>query len=224
MRISERFPHVARFDLLDGLPRTTLRTLLDAGVARVLSKDQVLLSEGHRADAVSLILDGVIDITRLGPDSQRVLLHRARAGALVGDIEVLGEIPCIATCEATCASTVLVFGRAHFLEALEIPLFRRNLFRLQARRLDRANQIRVLDSVVPIQQRVAVYLRYLAREAQVIDANQSYLADLVGCSRQTINRELSALRAIGVIETQNSRIRILDATGLAARAGMYIPN
>lgn len=218
MKVSEQFPHVFRFDLFADLPRDFVRDFADRSTIRHFQDESVILREGQIPDAVYILLHGTLDITVTETEGRRLLLHRGGQGTMVGDVEILAEIPCIATCETGAAATLLSFPKALLYESLDVPLFCRNLARVQAMRLERANQLRSLDNSIPIERRVATFLCYLADRNQVVSANQNFLADLVGCSRQTVNRELRALRDHGVIETHNSWIRVLDRPQLESIA------
>jgi len=46
--------------------------------------------------------------------------------------------------------------------------------------------------------------------------SQTYLAGVVGCSRQTINKELGALRDKNFISTKKGKIEVLDREKLEA--------
>ncbi len=213
IRISDQFPHVMRLDLFVDMDRDQIRDCIDGAAVRHFQSESILLREGQFADAIYLLVHGTLDITRSDADGRRGLLHRGGAGTLVGDVETMGEIPCIATCETGAAATLIGFTRGQFHEMLGLPLFTRNLSRIQAQRLHRANLLRTLDNFVPIEQRLATYLCYLADRNSVVVANQNFLADIVGCSRQTVNRVLRSLRDQGLIETHNSWIRVLEGTG-----------
>ncbi|WP_161863194.1 Crp/Fnr family transcriptional regulator [Algicella marina] len=184
-----------------------------------------ILTEGLKPESVYMVAHGTIDIFNESPLGHRVLLHRAGQGEIVGDIEMLAEEPCVATCETSETATLLICSRKQFLTAIAADKqFLRNLMKIISLRLDRSNQFKVVDRCYPIEQRLCSYLQYLSLRTPVITENQHFLAELIGCSRQTINRELRALRDLGVISTQNSRIEVLDPERLADLAQSRLPD
>ena len=82
------------------------------------------------------------------------------------------------------------------------------------RRLAYNNWLKHVGQFGAVGQRLRGYLYLLSETSIKIDETQSYLANVVGCSRQTINRELARLREDGLIEQSGSEIIILDRAAL----------
>jgi biotin operon repressor len=57
----------------------------------------------------------------------------------------------------------------------------------------------------------------LADHGDNIRQSQSYLAGLVGCSRQTINKELGVLKEKSIIAINKGGISVLDRANLEQR-------
>ncbi len=218
MKVSEQFPHLAKALFFEDLPKPFIRDFLDRCSVRVLRKRTQILMEGSFPDGVYIVAHGTLDIFNTSNDGQRVLLHRAAQGEIVGELEMLADKVCTASCETSENATMLVCSKTQLFEAVRTQLFLRNLMQVLYMRLDRSNQFKVVDSCYPIEQRLCAYLKYLSATNPVIAENQLFLAELIGCSRQTINRELKRLRDYGVIETHNSRIEIIDKERLALMA------
>ena len=64
--------------------------------------------------------------------------------------------------------------------------------------------------------RLRGYLYMLSENVSKVMETQSYLASVVGCSRQTINRELAKLREEGHITQNGSEIIVVDRESLGA--------
>ncbi len=210
MKVSEKFPHIAKFEIFDDLPKSFVRDFVDRCTVRHIRKRTLLLAEGAYPDACYLIAYGTLDVYSTSNEGQRVLLHRGGEGLLIGEMETIADRVCVASCETGETATVISISKSLLFEATRNPIFLRNMTRLQYDRLDRSKQFKVIDSCYPIDQRLAAYLRYLGERGPIISENQNFMAELIGCSRQTINRELKVLRDEGIIATHNSRIEILD--------------
>ncbi len=81
------------------------------------------------------------------------------------------------------------------------PDVMRNLALIQAERLMRGIRFKEIDQFSSVRQRVGHYIGHLSRFSGKVSHNQSYLANLAGCTRQTVNREIKALRDAGVVLT-----------------------
>ena len=84
------------------------------------------------------------------------------------------------------------------LEALYLPVERRLL-----RRLSELSQL----------------YRVEAHDIVDIPLTQEELAELVGTSRATVNAVLGDAQTRGLVELRRGKVRIVDLSGLAARAG-----
>ena len=92
----------------------------------------------------------------------------------------------------------------------------RNLFRVSYDRLVRDNQNKFVDQFYPVEQRLCEYLYRLSVDTAEVPKTQSDLAAILGCARQTLNRELGGLRERNIIELQKGKIVVLDRDALRA--------
>lgn len=223
MNISEQFPHLLRASIFENLQRSFSRDFLDRCLVKQFLKPSQLLVEGEPATGVYIIAHGTVDIYNSSHNGHRVLLHRAGQGEIIGDLETLAETACAASCETGRNATLLVCPKFLLLEAHANAGFLRNMSLINYNRVLRSNQFKVVDNCYPIKQRLCAYLLYLSGRKQVITENQSFLAELIGCSRQTVNRELKDLRDEGVIETRSKWIEVANMELLQSYAGIITP-
>lgn len=223
MKVYEQFPQIARSEIFNDLPRPFVRDFLDRCTVRHIRKRTHILTEGGYADGVWIVAHGKVDVYNTSFNGQRVLLHRAGEGEILGELETMADRVCVASCETTGAAILLFCPGSLLFEAVRTHIFLRNLQQVLYGKMLRSSRFKVVDSCYPIGQRLCAYLNYLAGNGSVITESQSFLAELIGCSRQTINRELKVLRDDGVIATHNSRIEIADAARLRTLAGVIDP-
>ncbi len=220
MNNSEQFPHLQKSPIFADIPREDVRMFLDRCTSRIFRQKTVLLRESEAADGVYIVAHGSIDIYSTSYNGHRVLLHRAGQGEIVGELEAISQRLCTATCETGRNTTILTVPIALLMEYLKGDLFLRNVMSIFYNRLDRSNQFKVVDNCYPIRQRLSAYLLYLSGKSRVISDNQTFLAELIGCSRQTINRELGSLRDDGVLTIKGRKIEIVDLDLLRIYSGI----
>ena len=83
--------------------------------------------------------------------------------------------------------------------------------------LERDNAGKSIDQHYTVEQRICSHLWQLSEQSKEIRQSQSYLATMVGCSRQTVNKELGILRDSEVITLSKGKITIHNRQALMER-------
>ena len=78
--------------------------------------------------------------------------------------------------------------------------------------------MKFVDQFYPVDQRLCDYLYRLSVERPEISKTQADLAGLLGCARQTLNRELGRLRDQDIIQMEKGKIRVTDREALYQQA------
>ncbi|MHA3915885.1 Crp/Fnr family transcriptional regulator [Halovulum sp. GXIMD14793] len=220
MKVSEQFPHLLKSPLFADMPKEDARGFLDRCTPKLYRQKTVVLREGEPVEGIFIVAFGTLDIYSTSFNGHRILLHRAGQGEILGELEIMADRPCAASCETARNTTLLNVPVPLLYEHLASRKFMRNLMQTLHKRLRRENQFKVLDKCYPIRQRLSAYLLYLSGRSMIVTDNQSFLAELIGCSRQTINRELGALRDDGAIRISGRKIEIADVDLLRDFSGV----
>lgn len=214
MENSVKYPHLLKAEILDGLDAEFKKQFLNGCVAKIYQEPTLVLEQGEMAPGMVIVAHGYVDISFNGEDGQHMFLARVTEGATLGESETVSEEPCAASGLTDANTTLLHCSPPDLKTALKNPGFIKNMTRIFHRRLVYDNWIKHISQFGAVGQRLRGYLYILSENARPIKETQSYLANMVGCSRQTINRELGALRAAGIIAQNGSQIRILDREAL----------
>jgi len=216
MDVSEQFPQMMKADILAGLPKQFRKEFIDRCTVLNYEHPKQILVQGEHSPGMFLIADGNVEILYLGEDGQQTFFARAGVGAIVGETEAITDQLCAATAEAMANTTLLFCSKRLLLEALESVEFVKNLMRVFHGHLLQLNYFKLVDRNSPVDHRLSGYLLMFSERNSTIYDSQSYLAGVVGCSRQTINKELGALRDQGFISVEKGVIEILDRESLEA--------
>jgi CRP-like cAMP-binding protein len=220
MKNAVRFPHLlSGAPILDGLSERGKADFLEGCSARTYDPGEAVITQGEAVQGMFMIAHGAVEITSYNQEGQTVLIHLHQRGDTFGEIEALGERHAAANCTSADTSVVLFAPTALLFETLNEPVFVRNLFRACYERLVRDNTTKFVDSFYPVEQRLCDYLYRLSADRPEITKTQADLAGLLGCARQTLNRELGRLRDLDIIEMEKGKIRVSDRARLLARAG-----
>lgn len=220
MKNAIRYPHLmSGSSMLNDLPDRFKAEFLDGCSSKTYAPGEPVLTQGEPVHGMYIIAHGAVEISSYNQEGQTVLIHLHQRGDTFGEIEAFGDRHAAANCFSADTSVVLCAPRALLFDALREPVFVRNLFRASYERLVRDNATKFVDSFYPVEQRLCDYLYRLSADKPEITKTQADLAGLLGCARQTLNRELGRLRDLEVIVMQKGKIMVTDRPRLLARAG-----
>lgn len=221
MKNCVRFPRLLKSDILADLPEDFKGSFLDQCSVRIFDTATVVLAQGEMAAGLFMVAHGTFEITHMTEEGQTVIIYNAGQGEIVGEVEAIADKPCAATVIASDNSTILFCPKPVLFDCVKNAVFLRNLTSVFYERLVRDNKFKSVDQFYPVEKRLCAYLQQMFREKGEISKSQAYIANVVGCSRQTVNRELGVLRDQRVISLEKGSIHILDRDALDARVGVF---
>ncbi len=213
------------FASLDQEGAAALMALLTESVA---TKGEVLFQEGEPGDHLFLILEGKVKLGHASLDGRESLI------AVLGPGEMFGELSLFDPGLRTSSATALTEARVLRLDNTQLmpwlagrPEVAAALLQALARRLRRTNETMgdLVFSDVP--GRVAKALMELGEKFGTLipsgllvthDMTQEELAQLVGASRETVNKALADFAQRGWITLESRQVVILDVERLGKRA------
>jgi len=218
MKNSVRFPHLLKINVLRDLPESFKTRFIDDCLIRSYEQSDSILTQGDKVTGMYMIAHGSVEIVSINAEGQTVLIHLSRQGEVFGDIETLADKPAAASCSAA-SQTVLLFAPRQMMQSAARDLtFLRNLMAVNFDRLVRDNTTKFVDQFYPVEQRLCDYLFRLSVDRPEVTKTQADLAGLLGCARQTLNRELGRLRDKAIIQMEKGKIRVLDRDALWLQA------
>ncbi len=193
-----------------------------------LDRGERLFSEGDKGDRLYIILSGKIKLTKAAPDGRENLLSVHGPGEMFGELSLFDPIP--RTSSATAITQADLAGLAHddlrtFLASR--PGVAMHLLQALAQRLRRINEVKADLVFTDVPGRVAKALLDLSERFGVQtpegmqvnhDLTQEELAQLVGASRETVNKALADFAARGWIQLAAKSVLISDTDRLRKRA------
>ena len=217
MKITANFPLVMQCKLFEDVPASVTNSFLSESSLRHFDADTTVLQQGRLPEGICIIVAGKVEITYLSAEGHTSVIDHVSAPEIVGLVEAVAEQPCAATSVAFAQST-LVFCPPHVVkEGLLSPIMLRNFARIWAHMLLHDNDFKSVDIFYTAEQRICRYLSQFARGQSLFTRSQSYLANAVGCSRQTVNKEFGVLQDLGIIARTDAGIRVIDDDALHDR-------
>ena len=210
--------------LFAGLDPEEARSVLDSLVRVHVPRGDILFQEGDEGDTLYVIQTGKVKLGRRSSDGRENLLAVLGPGELIGELSLFdpGARPAPAT--ALTDAEVLQMGHAELSAWLSTtPSVAEHLLRTLARRLRRTNEAladlvftdvpgRVAKALLDLSQRFGQPVADGVRVSHGL--TQEELAQLVGASRETVNKALADFATRGWIRREGRAVTLLDVERL----------
>jgi CRP/FNR family transcriptional regulator, cyclic AMP receptor protein len=213
------------FDALNDEDSKALRAMV---LVVKLNRGERLFAEGDTGDKLYIIITGKIKLTKAAPDGRENLLSVHGPGEMFGELSLFDPVP--RTASATAVTDAELAALAHddvrtWLSSR--PEVAMHLLQALAQRLRRINEVKADLVFTDVPGRVAKALLDLAERFGVQnsdgiqvnhDLTQEELAQLVGASRETVNKALADFAARGWIQLAAKSVLVVDTDRLRKRA------
>jgi CRP-like cAMP-binding protein len=188
----------------------------------------VIFAQGQPGNALYIIIEGRVKLCRRALDGREGMFAVMGPSEMFGELSVFDPGPRTSTSVAITDVCVAPVGR-DVLQAwiADRPLIAERLLRVLARRLRRTDNDLANWIMTDVSGRVANQLLRLAQQFGVQDdgavrvnhdLTQEELGQLVGSSRETVNKTLSDFCDRGWIRVDGKSVVITDSDRLARRA------
>jgi CRP/FNR family transcriptional regulator len=202
---------------------------LQAGVTIVeLARGDRLFEEGSSGNQLYVVLDGKIKLTRAATDGRENLLGVLGPGEMFGELSLFDPRPRTASAIAVTDSRLAALAHDDLRSWLTgRPDVALHLLRALAQRLRRANDVMADLVFTDVPGRVAKALLDLADRFGTTqedglqvnhDLTQEELAQLVGASRETVNKALADFAARGWLQLSAKSVLLIEPERLRKRS------
>ena len=219
---------VARAGLFQGVEPSAVAALTKQLQPVDFPRGHTVFAEGDPGDRLYIAISGKVKIGRRSPDGHENLL------TIMGPSDMFGELSIFDPGPRTSSATTITEVRAVSMDRdalrawiADRPAIAEQLLRVLARRLRRTNDNLADMIFTDVPGRVAKQLLLLAqrfgtREGEAMrvthDLTQEEIAQLVGASRETVNKALADFARRGWIRLEGKSVLIADSERMARRA------
>lgn len=188
----------------------------------------VIFAEGQIGDHMYVIVEGKVKLGHASPDGRESLMAVLGPGEIFGELSLFDPGPRTATATALTDARILALGNTSLRPWLAgRPEVAEALLAALARRLRRTNDALADLVFSDVPGRVAKALLDLADKFGEVtpegvlvkhDLTQEELAQLVGASRETVNKALADFAHRGWLRVDQREVMLLSIDRLARRA------
>lgn len=197
---------VSLFSDLDDHEIAELETL---GQERSVARNSIVINEGDETDSLYIVLKGRANALRSDESGRQFIVNRFGPYDYFGEMSFFDRNSRCATVITREKCTLMVLPRKAFFEfAARHPEIYKNLIKALLEKLRRATQQIEELAFLDVYGRLARFLIENLNAQGVIEEKltQQELADMVGSSRETVNRIFNELVGGGFIEKEKGRI------------------
>lgn len=219
---------LARAGIFQGVDPVAVGNLIQDLETVRFPRGTMIFDEGEPGDRLYIITEGKVKLARHAPDGRENLL------TVMGPSDMFGELSIFDPGPRTSAAICVTEVRAATMDSEllkswvnEHPAISQQLLRVLARRLRRTNNSMADLIFTDVPGRVSKTLLQLAnrfgtQEGGALrvnhDLTQEEIAQLVGASRETVNKALATFAQRGWIRLEGKSVLITDTEHLAKRA------
>ncbi|MDG4555217.1 MAG: Crp/Fnr family transcriptional regulator [Candidatus Competibacter sp.] len=210
---------LAQHELFSHLEATEREQLLASGVERRFGDGQLIFQRGDSGDGMMLVLRGQVKISIVSDEGKELIFAMTQPGECFGEIALLDGRPRSADAIAVGDCVLFTLARSDFIPFLERhPQIAIRLLAVLCGRVRATSEFieRLAFQHLPV--RLARLLLKLAEAHGVITPagiriDQKFSQEEIGClvatSRESVNKQLRAWRADGLLTVERGYITLL---------------
>jgi CRP/FNR family cyclic AMP-dependent transcriptional regulator len=185
-------------------------------VEKSYPKNAVVLTEGEMGDALYMVESGRVKVFIGDEDGREIILKIMGPGHFFGEMAMIDQQPRSASVTTLDSSTFLILSHQAFEQCVErAPRIANMVLRVLAQRVREADRKIGTLALMDVYGRVASTLLELAvnRDGKLVvgeKLSQQDLANMVGASREMVNRILKDLSERGFILVESKSITIIN--------------
>jgi len=207
--------------LMSSMPERALDELVKFSTVARFEPHQDIFNKGDPGDCLYGVLSGRVRIYSTSAEGSEIMLNVMEAGELFGEIALLDGRPRTASAAAMEHADLLRIHRDHFLPYVKAnPDMIVGMLSLVCDRLRWTSSTIEDTAFLSFPARIAKRLLFLVDHHRrpeerdiTVPISQHDLGQMVGASRETVNKQLALWRSAGILDTGRGAlvIRNLDA-------------
>ena len=218
---------IRRAPLFSALDDNAAQSLRESMVALKLNKGQILFKEGQEGDRLYVVVQGKIKLGTTSNDGRENLLSILGPGEMFGELSLFDPEPRASTATAVTDARLVSLAHGAVIGLVTTnPQTSLELLRRLAQRLRKSNEVLADLVFADVPGRVAKAIMELGERFGIQkedglhvnhDLTQEELAQLVGASRETVNKALADFAARGWVKLEPRAVLVTDIERISKR-------
>lgn len=215
---------IKNISIFNSLTEDEVSTLSKSSKIIKLKKGEILFSEKDLVNNIYIVYSGKVTVFRLSEMGAKRVIYILDKGEIINEV-IFDKLPASVSCEMFEDSQILSLSSNDMLKVMESNFtFNKGVIDSMGRKIRRL--YRQLKNTVPIKmdKKLAAKLWKLSKDYGVkvnrgvlinLDITVTYLADMLGSSRETISRCISDFQKSNLIEFKDKKIIVKNRESLS---------
>jgi CRP-like cAMP-binding protein len=216
--------------IFSSLGQREIDGLLEITTTRRLAAKELLFRKGDPGNQLYGVLSGRLKVMATGRDGKEFVFGVMGPGEVIGEIAMMDSDVRSASVVALEQAELLILHRRELIPFLERhPKVAIHLAGVLAGRVRRLSAYAEDSIFLPLPSRMAKTLLALVESYETggqrsgpidIPLAQQDLADMVGTTRESVNKQLRVWEEAGIVELRRARVVVLEREALEDSAGL----
>lgn len=222
-----RIAFLRNCSLLAKLPDDALVVLATRTVDTNYAANQQIFAQGDEGDELLMVKDGRVKITATSLDGKEIIINTIEAGGVFGEMALIDSEPRSASAVTALASQILRLHRRDLIPVLEShPGLSLSVMRELSQKLRKTTAQYEDLMFLSVAGRLARRLAAIAKTQSSgedgtldlkLEMTQEEIGQMVGASREHVNKVLHSWKDEGLLEIQGRQIRVFDIEEIMTR-------
>lgn len=209
---------IDKLEISKGIKDETKKGLLEKGRLIKKNKKDIVFNEKEKIDKVYFVIEGNVSVFKINENGERKIIFILRQGQMINDIFTPSQISTSIGCESFDKSLILEYKLVDFISLMEKDFeLTKNIIMYMERRTRRLYRQLKNAISIKVEKKLAAKLYKLSREFGVnkgvwtlidVDLTITYLADMLGCKRETVSRAMKILQDENLVSIKDKKIYI----------------
>lgn len=207
---------IEKLEIAKGIKEKTKKELLEKGRLIKKKRKELVFNEKDKVDKVYFVIEGNVSIFKINESGERKIIFILKQGEMINDIFTPNKLNTSIGCESFERSLILEYSLIDFIKLMEDDFeLTKNIITYMERRTRRLYRQLKNSISIKVEKKLAAKLYKLSREFGVkkgewtlinVDLTITYLADMLGCKRETVSRAMKILQEEKLVDINDKKI------------------
>jgi CRP/FNR family transcriptional regulator len=173
-----------------------------------VKKNDTIFYEGDKSNYLYILAQGEAKIYKIDSKGNEIILHRFVSPTLLAERANLANIPYPANCAMQSEGIILKIDFEKFKELLKKEDICFKIMQSLLKKMTSLEETINNNVILDIPTRIAKFIYENSSKFETL--KQHEIASLLNIKPETLSRKLKKLKELGIIENQNSKLKIIN--------------
>lgn len=204
--------------VFDNIKDSSKDEIIETSIVKEMNKKEVLFFEKQQVDKIYFLLEGKVSILKINENGERKIIFILTKGEMINELSADNLKTSIVECEIFEKSLVLECDISTIIRIMENDfMLTKNILSYMEKRTRRLYRQLKNSVSIKIDKKLAAKLYRMGKEFGIlkgewtlinIDLTITYLAEMLGCKRETLSRAMKTLQYENLVQVDGKKLYI----------------